>query len=227
VSLICKRSEAELTREHSSAMQPLRLLQRCQLCRSVLAAAPAPLRQLGTLTHLTCTSSGQLPRPTTVDVGCKPLSARRAEAEAWLRVHSAEAGPLQWWPSEAAPEAALSACATVAGVLAAKKCSELIPMCHSLGLASMDVRVERPVRHASQASWGIRVTATASTAAQTGVEMEAMLAASVAALTLYDMLKGAVGHGALELCSVSLVSKSGGSKGDFSRAQPSSPSSSS
>ena len=134
-------------------------------------------------------------------------------ASACLRVTTAL--PLRaWWPAEdAAAEASLCATASVAGALAAKRTAELLPMCHSLPLEHCAVSVARPVACSSgSGSWVVTVRATARTLARTGVEMEALLGASVAALTLYDMLKGRVTHGALAVEQVQLLHKSGGSK---------------
>jgi cyclic pyranopterin phosphate synthase len=96
----------------------------------------------------------------------------------------------------------------IAGILAAKRTSELIPLCHPLPLTHIDValRVE---------ATGIDILATAATAAQTGVEMEALTAAAVAALTVYDMTK-AIDKG-IEIREIHLVSKTGGKSGDYRR----------
>jgi cyclic pyranopterin monophosphate synthase len=112
-----------------------------------------------------------------VDVGGKPISRRRASARARLAMSSETAARLQNLPKGDALTTA-----QVAGVLAAKRTSELIPLCHPLPLTVVDV-------HVAMAENGADVTATVETTAQTGVEMEALVAASVAALTLYDMAK--------------------------------------
>ena len=98
--------------------------------------------------------------------------------------------------------------ARVAGIMAAKKTSELIPMCHPLPISKAEVRVE-------PADGGLSVTARVKTTGQTGVEMEALTACSVACLTLYDMLKAAEKGMVIE--AVRLVSKTGGKSGDWSR----------
>ncbi|AQR62070.1 molybdenum cofactor biosynthesis protein C [Brevundimonas sp. LM2] len=103
------------------------------------------------------------------------------------------------------------AVAEIAGVMAAKRTSELIPMCHPLMLTSVKVSV-RPSEDGS----GLEATATARTQGQTGVEMEALTAASVALLTLYDMLK-AVDRG-MVITGLGLLMKSGGASGDWRRA---------
>ena len=103
------------------------------------------------------------------------------------------------------------AVAEIAGVMAAKRTSELIPMCHPLMLTSVKV-VVRPTGDGS----GLEATATARTQGQTGVEMEALTAASVALLTLYDMLKAV--DSAMVISDLGLLTKSGGASGDWRRA---------
>ena len=112
-----------------------------------------------------------------VDVGGKPLSRRRATARATLRLAEETASRLRTLPKGDA-----LATAELAGVMAAKRTSELIPLCHQLPLSHVDVRAE--VGEAA-----VEITATVETVAQTGVEMEALTAVSVAALTVYDMAK--------------------------------------
>ena len=112
-----------------------------------------------------------------VDVGAKPHSRRRAVARARLKVAPGTASRLRELPKGDA-----LATAELAGVMAAKRTSELIPLCHSLPLSVVDVRAE-------VVDGAVEVTASVETVAQTGVEMEALIAASVAALTVYDMAK--------------------------------------
>jgi len=112
-----------------------------------------------------------------VDVGGKPLSRRRALARARVTMARETARRLRDLPKGDA-----LATAKVAGIMAAKRTSDLIPLCHPLPLSHVDVRLEL-------ADDGVEITAAAETTAQTGVEMEALLAASVAALTVYDMAK--------------------------------------
>jgi cyclic pyranopterin phosphate synthase len=112
-----------------------------------------------------------------VDVGGKPLSRRRAVAMAELRMAPETARRLRDLPKGDALTVA-----QIAGVQAAKRTSELIPLCHPLPLTSIDVTLD--VRESS-----VEIVATVETVAQTGVEMEALVAASVAALTVYDMAK--------------------------------------
>jgi cyclic pyranopterin monophosphate synthase len=113
-----------------------------------------------------------------VDVGGKPLSRRRAVAIATVRMAAETAHRLQELPKGDA-----LAAARLAGIMAAKRTSELIPLCHPLPLSHIDLSVE--VREAA-----VDVVAAVDTVAQTGVEMEALVGASVAALTVYDMAKG-------------------------------------
>jgi cyclic pyranopterin phosphate synthase len=112
-----------------------------------------------------------------VDVGAKPYSRRRAVARAEVRMAAETARRLRGLPKGDA-----LAAAQLAGIMAAKRTSELIPLCHPLPLTSVDVAID--VRDDS-----VEITASAETVAQTGVEMEALVAASVAALTVYDMAK--------------------------------------
>ncbi|HXF98988.1 MAG TPA: cyclic pyranopterin monophosphate synthase MoaC [Gaiellaceae bacterium] len=128
-----------------------------------------------------------------VDVGAKPFSRRRAVARARVRMAAATAGALRELPKGDALVAA-----QLAGIMAAKRTSELVPLCHPLPLSHVDVRLQ-------VAETAVEIEATAETTAQTGVEMEALVAASVAALTVYDMAKG-IDQG-LEIESVRLVEK--------------------
>jgi cyclic pyranopterin phosphate synthase len=112
-----------------------------------------------------------------VDVGAKPLSRRRAVAAATVRMAPETARRLRELPKGDA-----LVTAQLAGVMAAKRTADLIPLCHPLPLSSVDVSL-------SVGEAGVEITASAETTAQTGVEMEALVAASVAALTVYDMAK--------------------------------------
>jgi len=120
-------------------------------------------------------------RASMVDVGAKPPMRRRAVAEAFF---CAQASTLDLIEGAGLPKGDALAAARIAGVMAAKRTDELIPLCHSLPVDHLGVDFERiaPDR--------LRIIATASVTARTGVEMEALVAASVAALTLYDMAKG-------------------------------------
>ena len=128
-----------------------------------------------------------------VDVGGKPVSRRRATARATVTMAASTAARLQ-----ALPKGDALATAQLAGIMAAKRTSELIPLCHPLALTSVDVRLE--VRDDA-----VEIEAVAETTAQTGVEMEALVAATIAALTVYDMAK-AIDKG-MVVSEVRLVSK--------------------
>ena len=112
-----------------------------------------------------------------VDVGAKPLARRRAVAHAFVQMRSETVEQLR-----SLPKGDALAIAQVAGIMAAKRTAELIPLCHPLPLSVVDVRLEL-------AEGGVAIEASAETVAQTGVEMEALTAAAVAALTVYDMAK--------------------------------------
>jgi cyclic pyranopterin phosphate synthase len=144
-----------------------------------------------------------------VDVGGKPTTQRRAVARAVVRMTPATAQRLV---ARNVPKGDVLATARIAGIQAAKRTSELIPLCHALPLSS--VSIEEAV---DAAAGTLTLVAQASTTAQTGVEMEALTAASVAALTVYDMLK-ALERG-IEIASVVLLEKSGGESGDWRREE--------
>ena len=112
-----------------------------------------------------------------VDVGSKPVSRRRAVASARVQMAAETAARLGDLPKGDA-----LVTAQLAGIMAAKRTAELIPLCHPLPLSRIDVIV-------AAVDAGVEITATVETAAQTGVEMEALTAASIAALTVYDMVK--------------------------------------
>jgi cyclic pyranopterin phosphate synthase len=128
-----------------------------------------------------------------VDVGAKPLSRRRAVAVARVVVAPETAGRLR-----ALPKGDALATAQLAGIMAAKRTSELIPLCHPLPLSHVEVALE-------VGPDSVAITASAETTARTGVEMEALVAAAVAALTVYDMAK-AVDKG-MVVSDVRLVEK--------------------
>ena len=140
-----------------------------------------------------------------VDVGGKDVTQRRALARAVVRMSPETAAAVAAGDS---PKGDVVGTARIAGIQAAKRTADLIPLCHPLPLSFADVRIEIAERE-------VRIEAEARTAAQTGVEMEALTAASVAALTVYDMVK-ALERG-VEIASVRLVSKTGG-KSDWRRA---------
>jgi len=146
-------------------------------------------------------------RPRMVDVSDKPATARRAVAEAFVAL-SPET--LSLVIDGSGPKGDVLGVAELAGVMGGKRTSELIPLCHPLALTDLVVSVT-PDRSAG----GLRIRAEAATTGPTGVEMEALTAASVAALTAYDMVKG-VERG-VEIRALRLVSKSGGRSGDWQR----------
>ena len=145
-----------------------------------------------------------------VDVGGKPESERTAVAEGTVRM-SREA--FEQVAAHAVAKGDVLAVAEVAGVMAAKRTGELIPLCHPLGLdvAIVEARLEPELP-------GVRVTATAKVTGRTGVEMEALTAVSVACLTVYDMVKAVDREMVIE--GVRLISKTGGTRGDWRRSDP-------
>ncbi len=150
------------------------------------------------LTHL-----DEAGRARMVDVSGKPATAREAVAEGFVRMSPATR---ELALSGAAAKGDVRAVAEVAGIMAAKRTAELIPLCHPLPLSRCAVAV-------APAPDGLMVTATTATIGATGVEMEALTAVAVACLTLYDMLK-AVDRGMI-IEGVRLVRKTGGASGDF------------
>jgi cyclic pyranopterin phosphate synthase len=142
-----------------------------------------------------------------VDVGDKPATDRRAVARAVVRMSPATAEKVQ---AGDAPKGDVLGTARIAGVLAAKRTGELIPLCHPLGLDHVDVDAE-----VDAAAGTVTLTAEARVTARTGVEMEAMTAVSVAALTVYDMVKGL--ERGVEIAEVVLLEKSGGRSGTWRR----------
>ena len=150
------------------------------------------------LTHIDETGRARM-----VDVSDKPATVREALAAGFVRMSPQT---LQLALSGEGRKGDVRAVAEIAGVMAAKKTAELIPMCHPLALSKVEVRVE-------PAEGGLAVTARAKTTGPTGVEMEALTAVSVACLTLYDMLKAAEKGMVIE--AVRLLQKSGGKSGDW------------
>ncbi len=150
------------------------------------------------LTHVDAKGAARM-----VDVGAKAVTERRAVARGLLRVSPETMALVR---DGATPKGDVLAAARLAGIMAAKKTSELIPLTHPLPIthATVELTLERE---------GIAIEATVATAAQTGVEMEALTAVSIAGLTLYDMLKS-VERGA-QLTDVRLIEKTGGKSGTF------------
>ncbi len=140
-----------------------------------------------------------------VDVSGKEATARRAVAEALVAMAPATRAAL--FAGEL-PKGDAVAVARVAAIMAAKRTPELVPLCHPLPLSSVEVAID-------EVDAGARIEATVATTAPTGVEMEALTAAAVGALTLYDMVKG-VERG-VEIGPVRLVHKSGGRSGTWER----------
>ncbi|MEX0941633.1 MAG: cyclic pyranopterin monophosphate synthase MoaC [Pseudomonadales bacterium] len=140
-----------------------------------------------------------------VDVGGKAVTTRTATAEARVRM---QAQTLALIAKGGHEKGDVFAVARIAGIQAAKKCSDLIPLCHPLALTSIDVDFEIDTANST-----VLVTACCKLDGKTGVEMEALTAASVASLTIYDMCK-AVDKG-MVIDSVRLVSKTGGKSGDW------------
>jgi cyclic pyranopterin monophosphate synthase len=138
-----------------------------------------------------------------VDVSAKSANVREAEATAFVAMSAAVLGTLERNPKGNPLETA-----RLAGIMAAKKTSDLIPLCHPLPLSHVDVELRRCEN-------GIAISSKVKTTAETGVEMEALVAASVAALTIYDMCK-AVDKG-IEIREIVLQRKSGGKSGEYVR----------
>ena len=150
------------------------------------------------LTHLDESGAARM-----VDVGGKPATQRRAVASGRITM-SAEA--LAAIREGNAPKGDVLGTARIAGIMAAKRTGELIPLCHPLGLEAVNIDF-------AYEEDAIRATATASLTGRTGVEMEAMTAASVALLTIYDMAK-AIDKGMI-ISDIRLIAKTGGKSGDW------------
>lgn len=140
-----------------------------------------------------------------VDISGKTVTTRVATAGSFVAMSPVT---LQALASGGLEKGDAITVARVAGIMAAKRTSELIPLCHPLSLTDVKVEIHMETR-------GVRLEATAKTADRTGVEMEAMVAVSVAALTLYDMCKGSDKSIVIE--EVKLLAKSGGKSGDWTR----------
>lgn len=154
------------------------------------------------LTHLNAKGEAHI-----VDIGDKAVTRRRAVAQARIiarpeTVATIIAGGLK--------KGDALAVARIAGIMAAKKTSDLIPLCHPIPLTKVSIEIE------ADGAEAITIHATAETTGQTGVEMEALVAASTAALTLYDMAKAI--DRAMVITDICLLEKSGGKSGDFSRS---------
>src|SRR5271156_1088349 len=141
-----------------------------------------------------------------VDVSAKPATSRTASAHAFVRMQRATVASVRRLKS---PKGSPLEIARIAGITAAKRTAELIPLCHPLTLTHVDVS-------AKLCQNGIEITSEATATGPTGVEMEALVAAAVAALTIYDMCK-ALERG-MEITDLYLVKKSGGRSGEYNRA---------
>ena len=150
------------------------------------------------LTHIDETGRARM-----VDVSEKPATAREALAEGFVRMSP---DTLALALSGEGKKGDVRAVAEIAGVMAAKRTADLIPLCHPLALTRIDVKVEPD-------ETGLAVTATVATTGPTGVEMEALTAVAVACLTIYDMLKAAERGMVVE--GVKLLEKRGGASGDW------------
>lgn len=143
-----------------------------------------------------------------VDVSAKPQTARTATATAVVRMTPQTAAALA---DGRLPKGDAVAVARVAGIMAAKKTPELIPLCHPIALTSVDIDVD-----VDTSAGTATVSATAATTERTGVEMEALVAAGVTAFTLYDMIKGLERGASVE--HVRVEAKAGGASGDWQRS---------
>ena len=154
------------------------------------------------LTHFDETGRARM-----VDVSAKAETVRVAVARGAVRMPPETLAAIE---AGGVAKGDVAAVAELAGIMAAKKASDLVPLCHPLSLSSVRVRIE-PDRQLS----GLRVEAEVKTTGQTGVEMEALTAVSVACLTIYDMLKS--GARDMTIGPIELVRKSGGKSGDWRR----------
>ena len=154
------------------------------------------------LTHLNQKGEAHI-----VDIGDKAVTRRRAVAQARILGQTETISTIMGGGLKKGDALAV---ARIAGIMAAKKTSDLIPLCHPIPLTKVEVEIE------ADGAKAILILATAETIGQTGVEMEALVAASTAALTLYDMAK-AIDRG-MTITDICLLEKSGGKSGDFSRS---------
>ena len=155
---------------------------------------------MNNLTHLDSAGKARM-----VDVGGKPETQRVAVAAGRIRMSGQALDAIR---DGEVPKGDVLAAARIAGIMAAKKTAELIPLCHPLGLDAMAIDF-------ALLADGVEVTATASLTARTGVEMEAMVAVSIALLTIYDMAKAV--DKAMVIDAVRLIEKRGGKSGDWKR----------
>jgi cyclic pyranopterin phosphate synthase len=154
------------------------------------------------LTHLDATGQARM-----VDVGGKPVTVREAVAEGRVRMAAQTLAKAVAGDSK---KGSVRAAAEIAGIMAAKRTSELIPLCHQIALSSIKIDIT-----ADEGAGALVVTARAKTSGQTGVEMEALTAVSIACLTIYDMLKAS--DRAMVIDGITLLEKHGGASGDYVR----------
>jgi cyclic pyranopterin phosphate synthase len=155
------------------------------------------------LTHVDETGAARM-----VDVSAKEVTTREAVATGRVSVSSAVVGLLR---GDGVPKGDALGVARVAGIMAAKRTPDLVPLCHPIALSGVSVELE-------VGDDGVDITATVRTTDRTGVEMEALTAVAVAALALIDMVKGVDRAAAID--GVRLLSKSGGRSGEWRRAEP-------
>ena len=158
---------------------------------------------MGGLTHIGTDGAARM-----VDVGPKPATARAATAEAFVRMAPATVAAIRAGETK---KGDVLGTARIAGIMGAKRTADLVPLCHPIALDAVEVDL-------SIESEGVAVRATARCTGPTGVEMEALTAASVAALTVYDMAK-AIDRG-MRVEGLRLLSKSGGRSGDWAADDP-------
>lgn len=154
------------------------------------------------LTHLDATGQARM-----VDVGGKPVTVREAVAEGRVRMAAQTLAKAVAGDSK---KGSVRAAAEIAGIMAAKRTSELIPLCHQIALSSVKIDIT-----VDEGAGALVVTARAKTSGQTGVEMEALTAVSIACLTIYDMLKAS--DRAMVIDGITLLEKHGGASGDYVR----------
>ncbi|HJR55812.1 MAG TPA: cyclic pyranopterin monophosphate synthase MoaC [Rhizomicrobium sp.] len=155
---------------------------------------------MGELTHLDHSGQARM-----VDVGGKPVTMREALAEGQVQMSPETLRKALAGDSK---KGSVQAVAEFAGIMAAKRTAELIPLCHQIALSSVTVEI-----NADKAARALKVTARAKTTGQTGVEMEALMAVAIACLTIYDMLKAS--DRSMVIDSITLLAKSGGASGDY------------
>jgi cyclic pyranopterin phosphate synthase len=157
------------------------------------------------LTHLDSRGRAKM-----VDVGDKPISAREAHAEGFITLQRATIDAIA---NDAVPKGEVFGTARIAGIMAAKKCGELIPLCHPLPIESVEVTFDIPELEPDGAKpVKVHIRAIAKITAKTGVEMEALTAVSVAALAIYDMCKAI--DKTMTIDGIRLTQKTGGTRGD-------------